>query len=220
MCLRSQGCLAFFWPHTSGHYFSQQNSQFYSGRRVLAKFPGVNLLLYNNFEWLAYCLSIDMLIVHSEHVERKLCVRTNSCTPVTCWRSKCLAPSSKAYNFLSSHPISSFLQDQDTLFYCLHDVCCFLAQIYFVKTMTSLAESLTWSRNTIFSASTTRDSVCNLAQLLRWCVYSNKHVLQHRECKRTAPRRGWITINTEGKKTSLNNFGCRTHKHVCKWVCD
>ena len=35
------------------------------------------------------------------------------------------------------------------------------------------------------------------------------NVLQHRERKKTAPRRGWITINTKRKKTSLNNFGCR-----------
>ena len=40
---------------------------------------------------------------------------------------------------------------------------------------------------------------------LIWCVC----VLQHTECKITASRRGWITINTKGKKTSLNNFGCR-----------
>ena len=34
--------------------------------------------------------------------------------------------------------------------------------------------------------------------------------VQHRECKRTAPRRGWRTINTKAKKTSLNIFGCRS----------
>ena len=41
------------------------------------------------------------------------------------------------------------------------------------------------------------------------------YVLQHRECKRTAPRRGWITINTKGKKTSLNNFGCQNISTCC-----
>ena len=40
-------------------------------------------------------------------------------------------------------------------------------------------------------------------------------VLQHRECKWTAPRRGWKTINTQVKNTSLNTFGCRKCMCVC-----
>ena len=43
-------------------------------------------------------------------------------------------------------------------------------------------------------------------------------VLIHRECTRTAPRRGWKTINTKAKKTSLNNLGCRKAA-VCVCVC-
>ena len=39
-------------------------------------------------------------------------------------------------------------------------------------------------------------------------------VLQHRECKRAAPRRGWKRINKKRKKISLNNFGC----HVFVWM--
>ena len=39
------------------------------------------------------------------------------------------------------------------------------------------------------------------------CAYYN--ISRDREWKRTAPRRGWITINTKGKKTSLINLGCR-----------
>ena len=38
-------------------------------------------------------------------------------------------------------------------------------------------------------------------------------VLLHRECIRTAPRRGWVTINQKGKRTSLGNFGLCVFKH-------
>jgi hypothetical protein len=37
--------------------------------------------------------------------------------------------------------------------------------------------------------------------LNRYMLHVCVCVLQHRECTRTAPRRGWITINTKGKKT-------------------
>ena len=45
------------------------------------------------------------------------------------------------------------------------------------------------------------------------CVRVVGRVLKHRECKRTAPRRGWKTISPKVKKTSLINFRCR--ESVC-----
>ena len=39
-------------------------------------------------------------------------------------------------------------------------------------------------------------------------------VLQHRECNRTAPRRGWKTISRKGKFISLIDFGCRTDQRT------
>ena len=40
-------------------------------------------------------------------------------------------------------------------------------------------------------------------------------VLQHGECKRTAQRRGWMTINRKGKKTSFIYFGWRKCVFAC-----
>ena len=40
-------------------------------------------------------------------------------------------------------------------------------------------------------------------------LYIENVILIHRECQRTAPRRGWKTIDLKGKKTSLINFRCR-----------
>ena len=41
------------------------------------------------------------------------------------------------------------------------------------------------------------------------CMCVCTYVLQHRECKRTAPRRGWKTNSPKVKKISLIHFGCR-----------
>ena len=56
-----------------------------------------------------------------------------------------------------------------------------------------------------------RQFVPKVERMVNLMLCTDTHcVLQHRECIRTAPRRGWKTINTNGKKTSLNNFGCHT----------
>ena len=47
------------------------------------------------------------------------------------------------------------------------------------------------------------------------CMCVCAYVLQHRECKRTAPRRGWRTISPKGKMTSLIDFRYQHTLCVC-----